>query len=97
MKSRLGHSEADPIMRDIVEAAIAGHFDARREEGPSRLEQESSFALLERVRMMSDARRKLYLAQIGRVRHGMTRLAGKREISPRRARWLSGGDVHAPE
>ena len=91
MRSRLGPSSEDPFMKDIREAAAAGHFDARRDDGPSRLELTPVDDLYATVSTMSTERRKIFLAQLGRVRHGRTTLSGKKENSPRRSKrtWLS--------
>lgn len=66
----------DRISSDIFRAAREGHFEERMDEGPSVLEQTSVFELLETVSIMSPSRRKRYLAQLGRVRHGPTKLSG---------------------
>lgn len=75
MKYRLGPNSGDSMMADIHAAARAGHFDERGAAGPSKLETMSVEKLYERVSTMSLERRRLYLAQIGRVRHGRTLLS----------------------
>lgn len=88
MKSRLG--QGDPFIRDIAEAARAGHFDAYRDDGPSKLASTPVDELYKTVSIMSPERRRIYLAQLGRVRHGRTRLSGKKEDHPQRSKtWLS--------
>lgn len=89
MRRRLGPNSGDPIMGDIYAARNGGHFDQRRDEGPSKLEMTSVEDLKSHTSTMSPERRKMYLAQIGRVRHGRTTLSGKKESGPRRSVWLS--------
>ncbi len=84
-----GLSNPDPILADIIAAAKAGHFDGREAEGPSSLEATPTLVLYEKVQMMSPDRRRIHLAQIGRIRGERTMLSGGKR-SMRRKLWLSG-------
>jgi hypothetical protein len=83
-----GLSNADPFLRDIEHAAKVGHFDRRRAEGPSQLECTSVDELLEAVSTMSPERRRIYLAQIGRIWGERAMLSGGKR-SKRTRLWLS--------
>ncbi len=72
-----GLNKPDPIMFDIMRAKIAGHFDTIEAEGLSELLKTPSLDLLKRVQNMSDERRRLYLARLGRLRAEPTSLSGE--------------------
>ena len=83
-----GLSNRDPILADIIAAAKAGHFDRREAEGPSNLEATPTPVLYAEVQMMSRDRRRIYLAQIGRLRGERAMLSGGKR-SKRTRLWLS--------
>mgnify|MGYP003655627834 FL=1 len=81
---RLGE---DPILRDIRRSVKAGYFD---DYEPSELMRTSVEELLERVDLMSDARRRSYLASISAMPEtGGGRLSLKKESSGQKRGWLS--------
>ena len=82
----IGHR--DPIMRDIENAAKIGHFDRRDAEGPSVLELTTVFQLLADTEKMSPERRRLYLANIGRIWGERALLSGGKRSKKSRL-WLS--------
>ena len=68
MKSLSGLGQrADAILTDIYRSFKSGFFDRRRDEGPSKLESMSVNDVLAKVALMSPPRRKIYLAEIGRM------------------------------
>ena len=77
----------DPIMRDIERARKAGRFDDDHE--PSELLRTPVLELLKRVELMSDARRRSYLASISSMPDSGNRLSPRREGGRKKRRWLS--------
>ena len=81
---RLG---GDPVLRDIKRAVKAGYFDDYQ---PSELMRTSVEELLERVDLMSDARRRSYLASISAMPEtGGGRLSPRRAAGSQKRGWLS--------
>lgn len=73
-------------------AAKAGHFDRQRAEGPSTLLLTPSDHLFRTVGTMSPERRRLYLAQLGRIWGERAMLSGGRRSKKTRL-WLSRGPL----
>lgn len=82
MKLVIGLSNPrDPILADIIAAAKDGHYDKRRDDGPSTLEQTPTIGLYVTVTVMSPQRRVLYLGQLGRMRGEERLLSGGKRAS----------------
>ena len=80
---RLG---GDPVLRDIKRAVKAGYFDDYQ---PSELMRTSVEELLERVDLMSDGRRRSYLASISAMQETGNRLSPRRAAGSQKRGWLS--------
>jgi hypothetical protein len=77
----------DPFLQDIKRSAKAGYFD---DYEPSELALTPTDELLERVSLMSAARRRSYLASISNMPETDSRLSPKREVKGgKKGRWLS--------
>lgn len=93
-----GLNRFDPFLRDIQQAARAGHFDRREAEGPSQLERAPIArnvasrhpvdGLLEKVDTMSAERRVQYLASLGYMPRKRATLSGA-DIKKKVTKWLS--------
>ena len=86
-----GLSKFDPFLADIKSAVKDGYFDRQIENGPSELMITPVEELLRRVEMMSPARRRNYLAEIGDFRTNSTKtLSGTQgQKNEPTAKWLN--------
>lgn len=80
---------ADPILTDIFRSQKNGFFDRRKDDGPSVLENTSVDELLVKVSTMSPERRRIYLAQIGRMPSERITLSGTISTRPNKRSRLS--------
>lgn len=81
--------KADQILTDIFRSQKNGFFDRRKDDGPSVLEETSVDDLLVKVATMSPKRRKIYLAQIGRMPAERITLSGTISTRPNKRSRLS--------